>query len=140
MAKVRSIEELAEHLSTEAQHLQATFSKYNSHHDPATSEQRSDEFGKVVFPAPMIIARGQGMFIAQITPAVHYCMGGVKFTPRGEVVGKKGEVMSGLFAAGEVTGGLHGRNRLAGSSLLDCVVFGRRAGLSVANFLSTYNV
>lgn len=44
------------------------------------------------------------------------------------MLGKDGNVIEGLFAAGEVTGGVHGNNRLAGNSLLECVVFGRIAG------------
>jgi fumarate reductase flavoprotein subunit len=66
--------------------------------------------------------------VALITPAIHYTMGGLKFNSKTQVINVKGEPIKGLFAAGEVTGGLHGKNRLAGNSLLECVVFGRIAG------------
>jgi fumarate reductase flavoprotein subunit len=66
--------------------------------------------------------------VALITPAIHYTMGGLKFNSKAQVINTKGEPIEGLFAAGEVTGGLHGKNRLAGNSLLECVVFGRIAG------------
>merc|ERR1712039_40920 len=62
--------------------------------------------------------------VAIITPSIHYCMGGLEISPDGEVKGKNG-VIHGLYAAGEIAGGVHGNNRLGGSSLLDCVVYGR---------------
>merc|ERR1712232_1443076 len=62
--------------------------------------------------------------VAIITPSIHYCMGGLEISPDGEVKGKNG-VLPGLYAAGEIAGGVHGNNRLGGSSLLDCVVYGR---------------
>merc|ERR1712232_395747 len=63
-------------------------------------------------------------YVAIITPVIHYCMGGLEITPDGEVMGKNG-VIPGVYAAGEIAGGVHGNNRLGGSSLLDCVVYGR---------------
>merc|ERR1711885_39407 len=63
-------------------------------------------------------------YVAIITPVIHYCMGGLEITEDAEVVGKNG-VIPGLYAAGEIAGGVHGNNRLGGNSLLDCVVFGR---------------
>merc|ERR1712216_330061 len=65
-------------------------------------------------------------YVAIITPVIHYCMGGLEITEDSEVVGAKG-VIPGLYAAGEIAGGVHGNNRLGGNSLLDCVVFGRVA-------------
>jgi FAD binding domain len=61
-----------------------------------------------------------GFWVASITPVVHYCMGGVKVDDHGQVLTAQGEEVPGLFAAGEVTGGVHGANRLGGNSLLDC--------------------
>jgi succinate dehydrogenase/fumarate reductase flavoprotein subunit len=66
--------------------------------------------------------------VAVITPVLHYCMGGIKVGPDTAVLSPQGTPIAGLFAAGEVMGGVHGENRLGGSSLLDCVVFGRVAG------------
>ncbi len=61
-------------------------------------------------------------------------MGGIKANNKGEIEGPKGSI-PGLYAAGEVMGGVHGKNRLGGNSLLDCVVYGRVAGASVMNSL-----
>lgn len=68
------------------------------------------------------------IYISWITPAIHYTMGGIKVNKDTQVLNKKGEVIKNLFASGEVTGGIHGKNRLAGNSLLECVVFGRISG------------
>ncbi|AGE57142.1 fumarate reductase [Acanthocystis turfacea Chlorella virus NE-JV-3] len=68
----------------------------------------------------------EGLY-ATITPVVHYTMGGIRIDKDTRVLGPSG-VVHGLFAAGELSGGIHGKNRLCGMSLLDCVVFGIRAG------------
>ncbi|KAG4442215.1 hypothetical protein IFR05_002325 [Cadophora sp. M221] len=75
------------------------------------------------------------VYVGRVTPAVHFTMGGVVINERAEVLGVGDEKIEGLWAAGEVTGGVHGENRLGGSSLLECVVFGRIAGDEVARFL-----
>merc|ERR1712223_262989 len=72
-------------------------------------------------------------YVAIITPVIHYCMGGLEITEDAEVVGNKG-VIPGLYAAGEIAGGVHGNNRLGGNSLLDCVVFGRVAGKAACKY------
>lgn len=75
-----------------------------------------------------------GKFLyAQVTPTVHYTMGGLAVNHEGRILRKaSAEPIPGLFAAGEVTGGVHGKNRLGGNSLLECIVFGRRAGAAAA--------
>jgi succinate dehydrogenase/fumarate reductase flavoprotein subunit len=57
-------------------------------------------------------------------------MGGIKINRNAEVINNNNKVINGLYAAGEVTGGIHGENRLGGNSLLECVVFGRKAARS----------
>lgn len=76
------------------------------------------------------------VYVGKVTPAIHFTMGGVMINEASEVLDKNGKAIGGLWAAGEITGGIHGENRLGGSSLLECVVFGRRAGNGVAKFLS----
>ena len=73
--------------------------------------------------------------VAMMTPVLHYTMGGLEIDPESRVLDKSGKPIPGLFAAGEVAGGVHGANRLGGSSLLGCVVFGRVSGDSAASYL-----
>lgn len=81
-------------------------------------------------------ARVRAADVAKVTPAVHYTMGGVRINAAGEALTESADgalqPVHGLFGAGEVTGGVHGGNRLAGNSLLECVVYGRRAGRRAA--------
>merc|ERR1712019_302380 len=75
----------------------------------------------------------QPFYVAIITPVIHYCMGGLEVSKDAEVIGKSG-VIPGLYAAGEIAGGIHGNNRLGGNSLLDCVVFGRVTGKAACRY------
>jgi succinate dehydrogenase/fumarate reductase flavoprotein subunit len=72
-------------------------------------------------------------YVAIITPVIHYCMGGLEVTADAECLSAKG-VVPGLYAAGEIAGGVHGNNRLGGNSFLDCVVFGRVAGKAACKY------
>ncbi|KIW00523.1 uncharacterized protein PV09_07882 [Verruconis gallopava] len=78
-------------------------------------------------------------YIGNVTPVVHFTMGGVSINTDAEVLKKDGTPIRGLWAAGEITGGIHGQNRLGGNSLLECVVFGRKAGENAAKWLSSRN-
>ncbi|KAF4708070.1 hypothetical protein FOZ62_019172, partial [Perkinsus olseni] len=71
--------------------------------------------------------------VAIVTPLVHYCMGGLKIDTSAHVIGKDDKPIRGLYAAGEVMGGVHGNNRLGGNSLLDCVAYGRISGKDLIN-------
>jgi len=74
------------------------------------------------------------VYVGTVTPVTHYTMGGAMFNPQAQVLDASGNPIRGLWAAGEITGGLHGANRLGGSSLLECVVFGRIAGQNAAAY------
>lgn len=91
--------------------------------------------GKRVFPNTLPGAQvpDQPFYAATVTPAVHYCMGGLEITRDAEVIGPDG-IIRGLYAAGEVAGGVHGEDRLGGSALLDCVVFGRVAAKAACHY------
>jgi len=100
-----------------------TLNSYN-----AAKQKGIDEFGKTTFPVSF--DPNAPIHVLIITPALHYTMGGVLITPRAEVLHENGSIIHGLYAAGEVSGGVHGNNRLAGNSLLECAVFGRIAAQS----------
>lgn len=72
--------------------------------------------------------------VSIVCPVVHYCMGGVKISPGSEVMNKD-SIIPGLYATGEVCGGVHEKNRLGGNSLLDCVVFGIVSGRNASKYL-----
>jgi cytochrome b involved in lipid metabolism len=73
--------------------------------------------------------------VALMTPVLHYTMGGLEIDPESRVLSTAHKPIQGLFAAGEIAGGVHGANRLGGSSLLGCVVFGRVSGDAAAAYL-----
>jgi FAD-dependent fumarate reductase len=106
----------------------------------AAEGEAEDEFGRTFFGHWELKSEEMSgksvMFVGRVTPAVHFTMGGVVINEHAGVLGKKGLTMEGIWAAGEVTGGIHGENRLGGSSLLECVVFGRIAGEEVARYVS----
>merc|ERR1712241_725347 len=84
---------------------------------------------------PGSAVKSEPFYVAIITPVIHYCMGGLEIDVNSAVVGSNGQAIPGLYAAGEVAGGVHGNNRLGGNSLLDCVVFGRVAGKHCAKYM-----
>merc|ERR1719270_2841909 len=84
---------------------------------------------------PGSAVKSEPFYVAIITPVIHYCMGGLEIDVNSAVVSNKGKAIPGLYAAGEVAGGVHGNNRLGGNSLLDCVVFGRVAGAHCAKYM-----
>ncbi|WP_314112856.1 flavocytochrome c [uncultured Solobacterium sp.] len=119
-------EELAKAMGVDEATFVSTMNTWNQ-----AVEAKSDaEFNRTSFANPLTTAP---YYAIKITPAVHHTMGGIVINPKAEVLNEKGEVISGLFAAGEVTGGVHGANRLGGNAVADFVVFGRIAGQSAAD-------
>ncbi|EPX72653.1 fumerate reductase [Schizosaccharomyces octosporus yFS286] len=120
-------EELSKVLNCTSKDLENTFSLVNK----ASRGETKDVFGREQFgKQPFNIS--DKFFIGQVEPVLHYTMGGVQADSQARVMSKEGNPIEGLFAAGEIVGGLHGENRLGGSSLLACVVFGRLAGQGAA--------
>ncbi|CAI5532059.1 unnamed protein product [Closterium sp. Naga37s-1] len=122
--KFDSVEALSEGTKLPAANVKAALDAYG-HHDA----EKGDPFGKTIFPV-LFNSSEPPLYVAIITPSLHYCMGGLKFDTSGRILKGDGSPIPGLFGAGEVTGGLHGANRLGGNSLLECVVYGRVAGIS----------
>jgi len=77
-------------------------------------------------------------YVGIVTPLLHYTMGGLKINEHSEVLNKNGKIIPGFFAGGECAGGVHNKNRLAGNSLVDCVVYGRTAGESASKYVKTF--
>merc|ERR1712056_55233 len=85
---------------------------------------------------PGSAVKSEPFYVAIITPVIHYCMGGLEVDIDSAVLDTKtGKAIPGLYAAGEVAGGIHGNNRFGGNSLLDCVVFGRVSGKAAAKYI-----
>merc|ERR1711937_479739 len=84
---------------------------------------------------PGSAVKTEPLYVAIITPVIHYCMGGLEIDVDSQCLDAQGKKISGLYAAGEVAGGVHGNNRLGGNSLLDCVVFGRVAGRHCVQYM-----
>lgn len=124
---VASLEGAANKLGVDPLVLHKTIDLYNE-----AAEKGGDEFGKKVFP--VTFPEEERYYLAFITPSLHYCMGGLEISENAEVLNEGSKPVLGLFAAGEVSGGVHGNNRLGGNSLLECVVFGRIAGQHAAHF------
>ncbi|KAB5567001.1 FAD binding domain-containing protein [Coniochaeta sp. 2T2.1] len=103
--------------------------------------EKEDEFGRTSFGHWKLGVDGEvdpeaEVCVARVTPITHFTMGGALINEEGQVLtsvpGEAEKPIDGLWAAGEITGGIHGDNRLGGSSLLECVVFGRIAGQQAA--------
>lgn len=126
--KADSLEALAGMIGCPADHLTASVEKYNSYVDAGIDA----DFGKNVFGTKIETAP----FYAVIEkPSVHHTMGGVQINTSAEVLSENGAAIPGLYAAGEVTGGIHAGNRVGGNAITDCMVFGRIAGKTAAAFV-----
>eukprot|EP00741_Cyanophora_paradoxa_P002949 tig00000655_g2862.t1 len=115
----------AEGAGLPAEALEKALAEYSA----AAESGAADAFGRkdrAAAPRP-----DQPLHVAIMTPSLHYTMGGVRMSPKTELLAG-GKPIPGLYGAGEVTGGVHGENRLAGNSLLECCVFGRIAGREAA--------
>ena len=120
-------EELAEALGIDAEAFAKTMNDWNSY----VEAKEDPDFGRTSFAAPLDNAP---FYAINVTAGIHHTMGGLKIDPSAEVLDTEGNVISGLFAAGEVTGGVHGANRLGGNAVADFVVFGRIAGQNAAAY------
>lgn len=127
LKKADTIEGLAEAAGMDPKVLEKTLADYNAYrakgHDDAF--ERPD--------MPLAVAKAP-FYAVEVAPGIHHTMGGVAVTTESEVLDIQSRPMPGLYAAGEVTGGVHGFNRLGGNAVADTVVFGRRAGEHAAKY------
>ena len=120
-------EELGKAMGVDASAFAETMEKWNGY----VEAKNDPDFGRTSFANPLNTAP---YYAVKVTAGVHHTMGGLKINANTEVLNEKGEVIPGLFAAGEVTGGVHGANRLGGNAVADFTVFGRIAGAAASDY------
>lgn len=130
LMKKMSGKELAKDIGCSEQALSKTFQDHNRY---ANGEEK-DPFGKKYYQnGPMDI--NDTFYVALMEPVLHFTMGGIEINDQAQCLNHEGKPFDGLFVCGELAGGVHGANRLGGSSLLGCVVYGRVAGESASKYL-----
>jgi len=124
-----TVDELAKAMYVDAANLQASIDAYN-----AVVGGAEDEFGFVADNTADAEMVDGPWYACRKVPTVHHTMGGIHVNVESEAVSADGKVIHGLYAAGEVTGGIHGSNRLGGNAIADCMTFGRNAGTNAAKY------
>ena len=123
-----SYEALAKELDIPADAFAATMEKWNGY----VADKNDPDFGRTSFANPLDTAP---FYAVKVTAGIHHTMGGLKIDAETHVLNADGQIIPGLFAAGEVTGGVHGANRLGGNAVADIIVFGRIAGEQAAAYV-----
>ena len=130
LMKKMSGAELAKEIGVSDKDLQAEFKSYNA----IAKGEKKDVWGKKYFHnLPFDI--NDTFHVAHMEPVLHFTMGGIEINDQAQCLNSNGEPFEGLYVCGELAGGVHGANRLGGSSLLGCVVYGRVAGDSASKYL-----
>jgi flavocytochrome c len=129
ITRLHGLKNLASYLEIPHDTLASTIREYQSF----ARREGGDVFGKKDFEGlPGEDLEAEAFYVGEVTPVLHYCMGGVKITASGEVLSSDGSsTIPGLYAVGELTGGVHGNNQLGGNSLLECAVFGTIVGKKI---------
>lgn len=129
-----SLDDLAKKTGMDAGKLKASIDGYNK----IVKDGAKDPLGFVANnKADTTLTEGP-WYACQKVVTVHHTMGGIKINTKAEVIGTDGKVIPGLYAAGEVTGGIHGSNRLGGNAIADVMLFGRTAGVEAAAFAKSH--
>ena len=129
VVEANTLEELAQKTGMNADKLKASIDNYNK----IVRGEMKDPLGfKADNKADTTLTEGP-WYACKKVPTVHHTMGGLKINVNAQVVDVNGKVIPGLYAAGEVTGGIHGSNRLGGNAIADIMTFGRTAGTNVVN-------
>lgn len=124
-----SLSDLAKKIGVNADNLNKTIESWNK----AVTTGKDKEFSRTT-GMDRELDRGP-YFAIHVHPAIHYTMGGIHINTETQVLDTNGNVIDGLFAAGEVSGGLHGNNRIGGNSIAETVIFGRQAGIQMAKYI-----
>lgn len=123
-------DELAKEIGCGREALDAEFKSYNE----IAEGKKKDTWGKKYYHN-MPVNVDDTFHVALMEPVLHFTMGGIEINDKSEVLDKEGKPFEALWVCGELAGGVHGANRLGGSSLLGCVVYGRVAGASASQYL-----
>ena len=123
-------EALAEKLGMPKEALAQTIAKYNTY----VQDGNDPEFGRKASEMPRQLNEAP-YFAVEVGPAIHHTMGGIKINEKAEVLDAKDNAIPGLYAAGEVTGGIHGGNRLGGNAVADICVYGKIAAESALKYI-----
>ena len=124
--KADTLDEIADYFGVNAENLKKTLVDYNA----VCNEEKEDDFGRTT----SLHAMEEGPWFAMVgVVSVHFTMGGIEIDTDARVLNTNGEVIDGLYAAGETTGGIHGNNRVGACAIADILVYGRIAGQSAAS-------
>lgn len=123
-----TLDELAKKTGMDPKKLEASVAGYNA----VVEGKAKDPLGFVANNKDDKTLTGGPWYACRKVPTVHHTMGGLEINTKAQVIGVDGKVIPGLYAAGEVTGGIHGSNRLGGNAIADVMVFGRTAGTNAA--------
>ncbi|MEG0753416.1 MAG: flavocytochrome c [Angelakisella sp.] len=126
--KGETAEDLAKQLNIDPAVFNDSIAKFNA----AYKSGNDPEFGRTNYDKYVDLSAGGPYYATPRSPAVHHTMGGIQIDSTCQVYNVSGKPIQGLWAAGEVTGGIHGGNRLGGNAIPDAIAFGRIAGESVA--------
>ena len=128
VAHCESTEEIAAYIGCDAQTVADSFEAWHT-----ACENQSDPFEGGFTWTRDITTEGP-WYVIKIAPGIHHTMGGIEINTETQVISTEGQPIPGLFAAGEVCGGVHGGNRVGGNALMDCQVFGIIAGDNAAAY------
>lgn len=117
-----TIEALAEAINVPAETLSATLTTWNE----SVANAEDTAFGRTTGMENDLSTAPY--YAIKVAPGIHHTMGGLKINTNTQVLNEAGEAIPGLYAAGEVTGGIHGANRIGGNAVADIIIFGRQAG------------
>lgn len=124
--KAESIKDAADHFGIDAETLEETIKKVNQY----AKDKEDPDFNH---RAGLALIEEGPFYIQKASPSVHHTMGGIVINEKAQVLNENDETIPGLYAAGEVTGVIHGSNRLGGNAVADIIIFGRIAGQNIGN-------
>lgn len=132
VTQANTIDELAKQLSIDANTLTETIKRY----DNFILNKHDEDFGRTTGMRHPI--NKDPFYAIKIAPGIHHTMGGVTINPETQVLDTQHHVIEGVFAAGEVVGGVHGANRIGGNAVADIIIFGLQAGKKATDYIHQY--